>query len=135
VRLRPLACLLVPAVLILAGCGGESSKGGLAAGPKTKTRTAAPAQGAAPSAGSTAQVVMVNIAFKPDHLTAKVGESVQWSNQDGVPHTVKAVKGDHFQSKVLQPGEGFRYQLGRPGVVDYVCTIHPNMKATVRVVK
>jgi plastocyanin len=133
-RARSSAGLLVAAVLLLSACGGESSKGGYATGPSAKQGGGGPAPpSSAPSAGVTARVTMTNVTFKPGRLTARVGQSVQWTNQDGVPHDVKAVKGDDFKSQILQPGQTYRYQLGRAGTVQYVCTIHPTMKATIRV--
>jgi plastocyanin len=135
---RPLCVALVAAGLTLAGCGGgESSKGGYRSGPSSKGHTggAAPAPTKTPAGASTATVTMADIAFKPDRLTVHTGQSVQWNNEDGVPHTVKAQRGDDFESKILQPGQHYRVQLGRPGQVAYVCTIHPNMKATIRVEK
>jgi plastocyanin len=121
------AGLLVAGALLLAGCGGsEASKGGYAKGPSTQGK-AKPA----PAGGGSPKVTMTNISFKPPTLTARAGQTVTWTNQDGVPHDVKAAS---FKSKILQPGQSYSYKLAKPGTIDYVCTIHPNMKATIRVV-
>jgi plastocyanin len=119
---------------VLAGCGG--SGGGYGAAPKSSstpapTSTAAPA----PAQGAAVQITMANIAFNPAQSTGKVGQTVKWTNQDGVPHTVKAVKGENFKSKDLQPGQSYSYKLDHAGTIQYVCTIHPNMTATIHVVK
>jgi plastocyanin len=128
------ACLGV-AGAILAGCGG-SGGGGYGSAPKSSstpasTSTAAPA----PAQGATVQVTMMNTAFNPAQSTGKVGQTVKWTNQDGVPHNVTAVKGGSFKSKDLQPGQSYSYKLASAGTIQYVCTIHPNMTATLHVVK
>jgi plastocyanin len=127
------ATLLIAGALLLAGCGGEASKGGYASGPSTQSK--GKPSSAAPSAGRAAQVTMSNIAFKPDTLTGKVGQKVTWKNEDGVPHDIKATQGATFKSQILQPGQSYSYKLGKAGNVVYVCTIHPTMKATIRVVQ
>jgi plastocyanin len=110
----------------LAGCGADSG-GGYA----TPTF-----QKGAPSANRSGlvQVTMANIAFVPAQSTARVGQTITWSNQDGVPHTVTATSGATFRSRILQPGQSFSYQPVKVGTIQYMCTIHPNMKATLQVV-
>jgi plastocyanin len=132
------ALVVASAALALAGCGtGESSGGGYRSGPTSKGHqgSAAPAPAAAKAGGGAGTVTMANIAFHPTRVTVRVGQAVQWSNEDGVPHTVKAVSGPSFQSGTIQPGQHYRYQPARPGRIDYVCTIHPNMKGTIEVTK
>jgi plastocyanin len=127
------AGLLAAGALLLAGCGGEASKGGYASGPNTQTK--ARSSPAAPSGGGGAQVTMTNITFKPETLTARVGQTVTWKNQDGVPHDVKATQGASFKSAILQPGQSYSYKLAKAANVVYVCTIHPTMKAQIRVLE
>jgi plastocyanin len=127
-----IAGLVAVAALLLGGCGSEASKGGYAKGPSTqKSKSpAAPASGGGP-----ARVTMTNITFKPETLTAKVGQTVTWKNQDGVPHDVKATQGAAFKSQILQPGRSYSYKLAKAANVVYVCTIHPTMKASIRVLE
>jgi plastocyanin len=68
-------------------------------------------------------VDMVNIAFVPETLTIETGDTVTWSNQDSVPHTVTGF-GDDVN---VPPGETFSHTFNEPGTFDYVCTIHPEM--------
>jgi plastocyanin len=128
-RLGPLAGVIAVSALTLGGCGGG---GGYGNGPASQSPEP---QGAAPPAGTTARVTMENIAFKPDRLTARVGQTVHWTNQDGVPHTVTATKGASFASKVLEPSQSYSYKVAATGTVSYVCTIHANMKGTIQAVK
>jgi plastocyanin len=126
------AGLLVAGALLAAGCGSEASKGGYASGPSTNSK--AKSTGPVPL-GTSPRVTMINISFRPDNLTARVGQTVTWKNQDGVPHDVKATEGATFKSKILQPGQSYSYKLTKAANVVYVCTIHPTMKASIRVVE
>jgi plastocyanin len=126
-----IAGLAAAAALLLGGCGSEASKGGYAKGPSTqKSKSPAAATG-----GGSPQVTMTNITFKPGTLTARVGQTVTWKNQDGVPHDVKATQGAAFKSAILQPGQSYSFRLAKAANVVYVCTIHPNMKASIRVLE
>jgi plastocyanin len=126
-----IAGLAAAAALLLGGCGSEASKGGYAKGPSTqKSKSPAAATG-----GGSPQVTMTNITFKPGTLTARVGQTVTWKNQDGVPHDVKATQGATFKSAILQPGQSYSFRLAKAANVVYVCTIHPNMKASIRVLE
>ena len=71
-------------------------------------------------------VTIKNFAFMPPDLTVKAGTTVEWRNQDVVPHTVTAA--DHsFRSGNIGPGKTWRFVATKPGVFDYNCTPHPNM--------
>ena len=88
---------------------------------------------AAPSwaAGASAPahtVVMENMQFSPQTVTVKRGERVVWTNKDLVPHTATAAK--VFDSRNVAPNASWSYVARKPGRYDYVCTLHPTMKAT-----
>jgi plastocyanin len=131
-RLTAGAACLAALGAALGGCGGS---GGGYATPSKPASSPAPASTPAPTQGATVQITMANIAFNPAQSTGKVGQTVKWTNQDGVPHTVKAIRGESFKSKDLQPGQSYSYKLDHAGTIQYVCTIHPNMTATIHVVK
>jgi plastocyanin len=117
-----------------AGCGPNSGGGYGSAknadAPDGTASTAAPSA----AANATVQVAMQNIAFNPGQTTAKVGQTIKWTNMDGVPHTVTAVQGSTFKSTDLEPGQTYVYKAVRVGTIQYHCTIHPQMKATLQVV-
>lgn len=99
------------------------------------TPTAAP--GASPAAGdstpATASGPAVDIkgfAFGPASLTVSAGDTVTWSNNDAVAHTVTASDGS-FDSGTVAPGETFTFTFPAAGSFDYVCSFHPNMTGTV----
>jgi plastocyanin len=85
----------------------------------------------------TVQVAYRNITIQPDVLRVKAGSTIRWTNFDSVEHTVTSRGGPAtFSSGPLRPGASFQVRLPRPGVVHYLCTIHPaTMNATIEVVR
>ena len=117
---RPLLLLALVAALA-AGCGGDDE-------PASTEKPAATA-----AAGDTVAVTMKDILFKPENVTARVGQTVRWTNEDSVEHDVKAVSGASFESKRLSEGETYEQKLTRAGGIDYLCTIHPSQKGSIDV--
>ena len=126
--------LLLAVGALAASCGGSTgggpSGGGAtttATGPKT-THVTAPSTTASAAGG--AQVVMKDLAFDPASVTIKAGESVTWTNQDSMNHTVVADSGE-FKSGELANQATFSFTFDTAGTYAYHCSIHPSMKATV----
>jgi len=91
---------------------------------------------AANGAGETAKpashtVNIDGVAYVPETLTVHQGDMVTWINKDPFPHTVTA-KGA-FDSHDIAAGASWRYVARKPGAYDYICTLHPNMKGTLKV--
>lgn len=120
-RTRPLAALLPVAALLLGACGSRGDSG--ASG------------GAASAAGCPKPcVVMKDVAFGPTALTVRVGQKVTWVNQDSVVHdVVSTVPGQGPHSALFGQGGRYSFTPTRPGRIAYVCTVHPNMQATLTV--
>ncbi|WP_198086818.1 plastocyanin/azurin family copper-binding protein [Variovorax sp. E3] len=91
-------------------------------------RTAQPAH----AAGS-AHVTIRNFAFEPAQITVKAGQTVTWRNDDGAPHGV-AFKDGTTGIDLLLPGKTFAQTFDKPGVHDYVCSVHAYMTARVTVI-
>jgi plastocyanin len=95
---------------------------------------AAPRVPAAPSAraqaAASASVAMRDFSFSPATVGVEVGDSVTWTNQGQAPHTAT---GDGFDTGNVGPGESGSATFSRAGSFPYVCSIHPNMRGTVRV--
>ncbi|QCH26190.1 cupredoxin family copper-binding protein [Mycobacteroides salmoniphilum] len=94
--------------------------------------TSMPTTGAAPSSPAPAgpAVNIENFAFNPPTLTVPAGTTVTWTNKDEEPHNVVAEDGT-FRSPGMDAQGTFSYQFATPGTYQYVCGIHPFMKATV----
>jgi plastocyanin len=77
---------------------------------------------------ATIEIVMENLVIKPAEASAKVGDTVQWTNKDVLAHTATTVNGDF--DVMLPPKKSATLVLKKAGTVDYYCRFHPNMKAT-----
>jgi len=133
-RLYSVAACLVLGGALVAGCGSSSSSSSNSS--SNSTPAAAPATStpaAAPAAGGTISVSMKNIQFVPKSVTAKVGQTVKWTNDDSVDHNVTATSGGTFKSSNFGQGSTYSTKLAKAGTVQYVCTIHPGMTGTVTV--
>lgn len=100
----------------VASCGSGSGSGS--------------APGVSAPAGKNA-VILRDIAFKPDRIVVKAGETVTWRFEDqGISHDVAALD-KSFKSKVQDSGT-FTHTFAVAGSYDYQCTLHPTqMKGTI----
>lgn len=81
---------------------------------------------------ASASVTMGDLFFSPASLTIAVGDTVTWRNTGQAPHNATADDGS-FKTPTLNSGESASHTFTQAGTFSYVCTIHPNMKGTVRV--
>ena len=72
-----------------------------------------------------------NFTFGPQKLTVKVGDTVTWTNEDDIPHTVVSI--GHYRSQALDTGDKFTFTFKTPGTFQYFCGLHPQMQGTVEV--
>src|SRR5215210_1342631 len=75
-------------------------------------------------AGTTQAILMKGIAFEPKQVTAHVGDTLEWANQDIVAHTATA-RDRSWDVNVL-PGKSGGMVTKAPGRFDYICRYHPN---------
>lgn len=87
---------------------------------------------AGPTAPAEISVRMAGSRFEPSTLTVGVGETVQWFNDDALPHTVSA-DDRAWDSGNLAPGQRFERRFEEPGLYPYVCRYHSGMVGTVEV--
>lgn len=120
--LRTLAlALTIVAFATIVGCSSSA--------PTATTPSPTPAP--APSGSGGAQAVTIaNFAFSPADLSIKVGDTITWTNNDTVPHTVTFAD---FASQQLAPGATYSHKFDAAGSFDYHCSIHPSMTAKVTV--
>jgi plastocyanin len=90
--------LVATALLLLVSCslGAQGLAGGsvLAAVPKDP---------------QTYTVVIREVKFQPAVLTVKVGDTVEWRNDDIVAHTATSTKPKKFDSGILPVGSSWKY--------------------------
>ena len=79
------------------------------------------------------KVRVKDLAFVPAQISAHVGDTVQWTNDDFVAHTATARGG---QWDVMLPAHAAgSFTLKADGTFDYYCKLHPNMTGRVTVAK
>jgi plastocyanin len=88
--------------------------------------------GAALGKPTTHSVSIEGMQFQPDDVSAKRGDAIVWTNKDLFPHTVTSTSGE-FDSHEIKPGESWTYEAANAGELAYVCSLHPTMKAKLRV--
>lgn len=90
---------------------------------------------ATPPATSAGPAVHIsNFTFGPQMLTVRIGQTVTWTNDDDIPHTVVATD-KSFRSKVLDTGQSFSFTFAKAGLVPYFCSLHPHMTGKIMVTR
>ena len=84
-----------------------------------------------PARAATIEITMDNLVISPAEISAKVGDTITWINKDVFAHTATAKNGDF--DVTLPPKKSATSVLKKPGMIDYYCRYHPNMKATLKV--
>jgi plastocyanin len=150
---RGIAVLVGCSVLaLLAGCGSSGKSSGSSAATTAKAATTQASAGglkvntkpkygapssSAPVQSGTVQIAYRNIAINPDTLRVKAGSTIKWTNYDSIEHNVTSEGGpQRFASKNFGEGASFEIKATTPGVIHYLCTIHPaSMNGTIEVVR
>lgn len=73
--------------------------------------------------------------YTPIDVTLVIGvnNTVEWTNNDNMPHTVTATDGS-FDSGNMNPGATFSHTFTEPGSFAYICSYHHWMHGTITVV-
>ena len=81
----------------------------------------------------TVTVTIDQVTFREKSVSAHVGDTIEWVNQDIFDHTATA-KNKAFSVDV-PAGKKARVVLKKAGEIDYYCEYHPNMTARIVVTK
>ena len=105
--------LIVPLLLLAAGCGGG--------------------YGTKPAAATSADTIveMTDSTFAPRAVDVKVGETVTFVDKDEIAHTATAE--GVFDSGTLREGGRFAFTATKAGTFSYVCIFHPGMTGKINV--
>jgi plastocyanin len=77
-----------------------------------------------------------NMDFDPDALTINVGDTVTWTNNDGMAHTATSTSGPvSFDSGNIASGGTWSFTFTDAGTYDYKCNYHSSMTASITVVE
>ncbi len=132
--------VLLAAASAAAGCGDDESpaEGKQGGATTTESKQANPDPAADPT-GKTLdassqppdariKVAMKDVAFTPEYLTARTGQTLVFTNEDDVEHKVEGDEGQIFASKTLKKGDTFEVKLDQgadePNLA-FKCPIHP----------
>lgn len=102
-------------IMIFAGCKKDHSDGDHNGGGHDSTSN---------------KVSIANFAFTPSNLTIAKGATITWTNNDSTPHTVTA-DDNNFTSGTLNQGDSYMHTFTNTGTVNYHCSLHTSMKASV----
>lgn len=81
---------------------------------------------------ASASVTIADFFFSPASVTVAIGDTVTWHNTGQAPHNATANDGS-FKTPDLNQGRSASHRFASAGTFSYICTIHPNMHGTVRV--
>ena len=72
--------------------------------------------------------------FDPEELTINVGDTVTWTNNDGMSHTATSTSGPvSFNSGNMASGDTWSFTFMEAGTYNYKCDYHSSMTATITV--
>ncbi|TRC96773.1 amicyanin [Mesorhizobium sp. WSM4303] len=86
--------------------------------------------GVVPARAETIEVTIDRLVFSPATVEAKVGDTIEWVNNDVFAHTA-TVKGEW--EVMIPPKAKAGLVLKTVEAVDYFCRFHPNMKGRLTV--
>ena len=79
----------------------------------------------------TIHVEVKGLKYTPAQISAHVGDTIEWANEDFVAHTATAKDGGWDVN--LPPHKSGKTTLSKAGTVEYYCRFHPNMKGEITV--
>ena len=77
----------------------------------------------------TIKISIDKLVFDTAAVNAKVGDTLEWVNNDVLAHTATARNGDWDVAVPAKTTAGVT--LKKAGTVDYYCRYHPNMKGRI----
>ena len=117
-------------VLLVAFCGCSSNLITTSTSLSSKISNIPPQKSSQTSSTLGNIVSIDNFKFSPDSITIKIGDAIEWKNNDSVKHTIVF---DTFESPAINKGDSYKHIFDTAGVFNYICGIHPSMKGKVEV--
>lgn len=82
-------------------------------------------------AGQVVHIKIKDMAFAPAGNKARIGDTIEWVNDDIVDHTATAKS--NAWDVLIPVGKSVQLPLIEAGTFDYFCRFHPNMTGMIRV--
>jgi plastocyanin len=78
------------------------------------------------------EIKIENFVFEPPEITIAPGTRVTWINKDDAPHTATSTD-NKFNSGGMDTDDKYSFVFNEKGDFPYICTLHPHMKAQIKV--
>ena len=124
--------IIVLAVIVVGGVGYALQKNTSTSTSSTPTPSAS-ATATTTDGVSRTTVRIQNFAFTNADISVRVGDTVEWTNNDSAAHTVNSTNGGPLNSGSLAAGGTYSYTFTAAGTYPYKCNFHPSMLGTVTV--
>lgn len=112
------AIAISAAAMVACGGSGDEDTGGM---------------GEAPG-GAEIAVAITSFAFEPEVTEVTPGDTVTWTNEDGIFHSATegtGTPGGHFDGEMDGAGTTFSFVFEEPGTYEYYCSRHAFMQGSV----
>jgi plastocyanin len=80
---------------------------------------------------SSYNVAIAEYKFTPTITVVQRGDTVIWTNNDPVAHTITSDSGTELNSPLIASGTSYSHLFNTSGTFDYHCSIHTMMKGEV----
>ena len=116
-------------LLLGAACGGDDDGGSTdSSGSGSTTEDTSEDSG-----GGSVTLTASNFTFDPSDLSAAVGDTIEFTNEDDAPHTFTADDAGIDEEVDAAGSTSISLADVEPGSYDFVCKIHPDMTGTLEV--
>jgi amicyanin len=131
--LAAVAVIIIGGVIVMAGGNKDSSTSmndGMTSQSTTKDSTT---DSSASDAVASNTVTIENYSFMAPTIKVKVGDTVTWTNKDGVKHNISpdSPSADFSKGELFGHDETYSFTFKKAGTYKYHCDPHPYMKGTV----
>lgn len=138
----------VSTLMLFGACGGSGDRTSEVDTASSTSPQSSPSEDSAPATSGGSEVTLQTFRFEPGEIEIEVGETVTWTNNDDILHTVTSGKGQKqgvpgvSENKDAQPdglfdqqmdgvGATFEFTFEKSGTFNYFCSIHPGMTGKV----
>ena len=128
-RLTTVAIAAFLVVLVAGGCSDSSRPSADASGSLDSVAAGSSAFERSKALATT--ITIKRLAFSPTAMTAKVGDTITVTNEDGTDHSVTADDGS-FDTKPFSSGSR-TFVAAKAGTFEYHCAIHSSMHGELQI--
>jgi plastocyanin len=86
-----------------------------------------PTTGYQVAASGTYNVAITDYMFSPSQLIIRVGDTVIWTNDGSMGHTLTSDSGNELNSPIIASGSTYSHTFNIAGTYNYHCSIHSSM--------